>query len=844
MKKTLFIIFLASSLFADPGNIFLAKGVIDPNAPEISASECKSGTNEQLLSGSGDIINQTAPIPLEWESECIGVSLYYTGANKEIDYVYTCTLHIDDFWEIDENIKGTVDFKFYKPGINYGTWYSRVLLTPDYIGDYECSAKAAFTGTLKADRDVNRYTITMKLEDLISGRFPQGFSPVTFYGLLWYRDLTEILWGDGEGWRTYFKSKYEMPKDEYYDSGFVAVAEKNLEACAHNNNFDNKDYDFFLEGELQIFRISATSGLFKKLKFLAASKGEVNNLVKKLVKKWDGACYGISATMALVFRGKLKPKDISGEDVESYYQLKAPKDNIYFRDVIHYYHLSQYLDDFGKFKLAKKKWESKNDSQMGGDRLHDVLSGLVKDAKIAAKEHRVLMISYGVGYTEEGEQKEGGHAILVTAYKYKKKEQIYDLTLYDMNKRVFTHMEIPEDCDSFKMDATKGPITLANCLRLCYIDPDKIMQVRHLNSQKNTENYTFICFSSDSSFKLTSDAGLSLMYDNNEFSGDLPLLSLDYIDDDIKIKTSYCSSYKIEPISKDIDINIYDNDHFKAIEGSDIESIDVSIPGDMKLKGDAYTFKAYASVEEMLDEKESGMGSIFAKGKGEVVIHPGQNTVEATSKKPMSGIKTEVYQGVDVIEGTIKGNQKKVVLKVTEDADNQNLENGGMIIFAKSGYAYRGRPIKPFVSVYVGGKSLKKNKEFKVQYENNVEVGTGKITVTGVGEYSGTLTAEFPIIPKKVKMKKVTSCKSGFEVTWKASGPKDGFEIQYAADPDFKNVETKKIEDGESSSAQVEGLEIGGEYFVRMRAYKTEAETGITYNSNWSDVKSVLIYPY
>ena len=47
-------------------------------------------------------------------------------------------------------------------------------------------------------------------------------------------------------------------------------------------------------------------------------------------------------------------------------------------------------------------------------------------------------------------------------------------------------------------------------------------------------------------------------------------------------------------------------------------------------------------------------------------------------------------------------------------------------------------------------------------------------------------------------------------------------------------AKTKKIEDSEASSAQVEGLVVGTEYFVRIRAYKTETETGKTYNSNWT----------
>ena len=325
----------------------------------------------------------------------------------------------------------------------------------------------------------------------------------------------------------------------------------------------------------------------------------------------------------------------------------------------------------------------------------------------------------------------------------------------------------------------------------------------------------------------------------------MPILSLNYTDSDVKLKTKYCSSFEIKPKSKNTKILIYDNYNCKGIEGKNIEAIIISLPGNIKLNGKSYTFKAYTSVDEMLDERESGLGSIYAKGKSEVIIHKGQDTIEAISDNTMSHVETKIYQGVDVIKGTIKGKQKSVVIKPCEETigTSTSIEDG-IIIFSKQGYAYRGRPIKPFVSVYVGGKSLKKNKEFKVQYENNADVGTGKLTVTGVGEYTGSLTAEFPIIPKKVKMKKVSSCKSGFEVTWNSSGPKDGFEIQYDTDPDFKKAKTKKIEDSEASSAQVEGLVVGTEYFVRIRAYKTETETGKTYNSNWSDVRSVLIYPY
>ena len=165
-----------------------------------------------------------------------------------------------------------------------------------------------------------------------------------------------------------------------------------------------------------------------------------------------------------------------------------------------------------------------------------------------------------------------------------------------------------------------------------------------------------------------------------------------------------------------------------------------------------------------------------------------------------------------------------------------------MIIFSKAGYAFRKSPIKPFVSVYVGGQSLKKNVDYTVKYSNNVEIGTGVITVTGIGNYTGEISAEFPIVPKKVKVKSVASCESGFQIKWNSNGPKDGFEIQYSTDPDFESVKTKIVEDAKSASAKVEGLVVGTEYFVRIRAYKEVS--GKKYSSGWSEVKSVLVYPY
>lgn len=77
---------------------------------------------------------------------------------------------------------------------------------------------------------------------------------------------------------------------------------------------------------------------------------------------------------------------------------------------------------------------------------------------------------------------------------------------------------------------------------------------------------------------------------------------------------------------------------------------------------------------------------------------------------------------------------------------------GGFIIsgYAPS-YAYTGKAITPGVVVETGSRTLVPGTEYTVSYSNNVNAGTATITVTGVGRYSGTQTANFIIEPKSIQ---------------------------------------------------------------------------------------------
>lgn len=54
---------------------------------------------------------------------------------------------------------------------------------------------------------------------------------------------------------------------------------------------------------------------------------------------------------------------------------------------------------------------------------------------------------------------------------------------------------------------------------------------------------------------------------------------------------------------------------------------------------------------------------------------------------------------------------------------------------------WTGSPVTPIVTV----QGLTENTDFTVAYSNNTDPGTATVTVTGMGEYAGTLTAEFLI---------------------------------------------------------------------------------------------------
>lgn len=84
---------------------------------------------------------------------------------------------------------------------------------------------------------------------------------------------------------------------------------------------------------------------------------------------------------------------------------------------------------------------------------------------------------------------------------------------------------------------------------------------------------------------------------------------------------------------------------------------------------------------------------------------------------------------------------------------------------------YNGSGICPDISISVNGVKLQNKKDYVTEYSNNVNAGTGKILVKGIGSYAGTIEKTFSISPKDIGKLTITLSSSKLEYDGKAKKP-------------------------------------------------------------------------
>lgn len=188
------------------------------------------------------------------------------------------------------------------------------------------------------------------------------------------------------------------------------------------------------------------------------------------------------------------------------------------------------------------------------------------------------------------------------------------------------------------------------------------------------------------------------------------------------------------------------------------------------------------------------------------------------------------------IVGESTGNYRLSVKPVTT-----SIKETGMIASVKTSVEYNGKAQTPAVSVKFNGTSLKKGKDYKLQYSNNKNIGTATVKVIGIGNYDGTQKLTFKILPKKQNTPTAKSSKKNtVSVKWKSDKAVTGYYVQYSKDKNFKSgVKKVTVNKKGTANTTIKGLKSKSTYYVRVASYKKVS--GKTYIGKYSTARKIKV---
>ena len=177
-------------------------------------------------------------------------------------------------------------------------------------------------------------------------------------------------------------------------------------------------------------------------------------------------------------------------------------------------------------------------------------------------------------------------------------------------------------------------------------------------------------------------------------------------------------------------------------------------------------------------------------------------------------------------------------------AQRNSISYTTLVIMPITNRTYTGKEIKPIPRVKVGDVFLKNNTDFVVSYADNINIGTARVTVAGLGDYSiYAATATFKIVKPKVNKPKTTRVKKKkglFRLFWYFIGRITGFHIRLSTSRFFRAKQTSNFYLSASRRSKVfRKLKKNKTYYVKIRAYRKIGDK--TFYSGWSKTKKVKL---
>lgn len=135
---------------------------------------------------------------------------------------------------------------------------------------------------------------------------------------------------------------------------------------------------------------------------------------------------------------------------------------------------------------------------------------------------------------------------------------------------------------------------------------------------------------------------------------------------------------------------------------------------------------------------------------------------------------------------------------------------------------YTGKVRKASVKVYYNGSVWKEGTDYCLTYSQNKKPGYGKVTIQGIGNFTGKLKKRFKILPAAPKTQKASQKgTASWSLRWKRAAGADGYEIQYSVSKRFKkSVKRITLAGTKQKKLTVTVPQGNKRYYFRIRSYK------------------------
>ena len=244
---------------------------------------------------------------------------------------------------------------------------------------------------------------------------------------------------------------------------------------------------------------------------------------------------------------------------------------------------------------------------------------------------------------------------------------------------------------------------------------------------------------------------------------------------------------------------------------------------------------SYATEEDMPQNDAAADAEDELQGESveEQVVLAASDDVSEAEEEPLSVPEPEV-SSVDVGES--------VDSKITsvEEATISGIEDKN----------YTGTPITQDITVFLNEEELTLDEDYTVTYSNNKNVGTAKITIEGIGNYTGSVNETFQITYpcSAPRISSVYSVDTGITITWEKVKDASKYRVfrrsakgnwEKVCDTTSSQYVDKKVEFGKQYSYLVRCIDTSGSFYT---SEYSPAGKGTTYTVDVGEASISHVY--